>query len=186
MNKALKVRKFGVGSQNPEEARKLIPDLQIAGDTACWVLLHKEASEGQGFLYTTMAMDTGNGVVLKCTALELDYMGGKHLVENVTFLPGTQVQRVQDTWQIVSDNPRWPGADAYSLPELIPGSQLMDRETWEAKKRENGNTPAPTASQGSDDTAGNALRHPTDKAPDPDANKQEADSKDASHDTAGN
>jgi hypothetical protein len=72
-------------------ARKNVKDLRTWGDADVFKLIAKVSSEAEGWMKSTKAMDTGNGVVVQVTTQQRNADGTYSVAEALTFVPGVEV-----------------------------------------------------------------------------------------------
>jgi hypothetical protein len=63
-------------------------DTKLFGNVDMWRLVCKASSEAEGWMKSTKAVDTGNGVLVQVSTQQ-----GEHVAEAVTFVPGARLVR---------------------------------------------------------------------------------------------
>lgn len=81
-----------MGIRNPEELKKLIPDVKTFGNPDLFTLISKASSESQNWMKSTKAMETGNGVVVQVTT---DINGA--ISDALTFVPDATIYTDETT-----------------------------------------------------------------------------------------
>jgi hypothetical protein len=75
-------------------AKANISDLKVFGDGDTFQLICKASSESQGWMKSTKAMPTGNGVVVQVTTQQKNIDGTYSLAEALTFVPDVKIIEV--------------------------------------------------------------------------------------------
>jgi hypothetical protein len=70
-----------------EEAKKKVSDIKIVGDGDLFKVLSKASSTEQGWMKSTKAMSTENGVVVQVTTQQKNPDGSWAVAEALTFVP---------------------------------------------------------------------------------------------------
>lgn len=75
-------------------AKANISDLKVYGDGDTFQLICKASSESQGWMKSTKAMPTGNGVVIQVTTQQKNIDGTYSIAEALTFVPDVKIVEV--------------------------------------------------------------------------------------------
>lgn len=72
---------------NVAEAKANVSDIKVFGNGDLFQLIAKASSKEQGWMKSTKAMDTGNGVVVQVTTQQ-----GQNVAEALTFVPNVSIK----------------------------------------------------------------------------------------------
>lgn len=72
---------------NVKRAKDQVSDLEVYGNGDIFKLISKASSQSEGWMKSTKAMDTGNGVVVQVTTQQWD-----QVAEALTFVPGATIK----------------------------------------------------------------------------------------------
>jgi len=75
-------------------AKANISDLKVFGNGDTFQLICKASSQEQGWMKSTKAMPTGNGVVIQVTTQQKNLDGTYAIAEALTFVPGVKIIEV--------------------------------------------------------------------------------------------
>lgn len=75
-------------------AKANISDLKVFGNGDTFQLICKASSQEQGWMKSTKAMPTGNGVVIQVTTQQKNPDGSYAVAEALTFVPGVKIIEV--------------------------------------------------------------------------------------------
>ena len=75
---------------------KNVKDVVFWGNGDTFELISKASSESEGWMKSTKAMDTNNGVVVQVTTQQRNPDGSYSLAEALTFVPEASIYRVTD------------------------------------------------------------------------------------------
>src|SRR5687768_18531837 len=92
-------------------AKANISDLKVFGNGDTFQLICKASSQEQGWMKSTKAMPTGNGVVIQVTTQQKNLDGTYAIAEALTFVPGVKIIEV-DGVKIID-----------ALPQVQPRSE---------------------------------------------------------------
>lgn len=67
-------------------AKENVPDIQVYGNGDLFKLISKASSEKEGWMKSTKALFTGNGVIVQVTTQQ-----GDNVAEALTFVPGAKI-----------------------------------------------------------------------------------------------
>ena len=82
-------------------AAKKISDVKVWGSPDTFVLIAKASSEKQGWMKSTKAMPSGNGVTLQVTTRET-FNGSVSVAEALEYVPGVQIIEKVENDEVVS------------------------------------------------------------------------------------
>jgi hypothetical protein len=82
-----KVKSKTLGNTCANGATKNVKDIKFWGNGDLFKLISKASSEQEGWMKSTKAMDTGNGVVVQVTTQQRNPDGSYAVAEAVTFVP---------------------------------------------------------------------------------------------------
>jgi len=68
------------------DLKEKVSDVQVFGNGDTWQLICKASSVKEGWMKSTKAMETGNGVVVQVTTQQWD-----QVAESLVFVPGASV-----------------------------------------------------------------------------------------------
>lgn len=77
-----------------KDAKVNISDLKVFGNGDTFQLICKASSQEQGWMKSTKAMPTGNGVVIQVTTQQKNLDGSYAVAEALTFVPGVKIVEV--------------------------------------------------------------------------------------------
>ena len=77
---------------NAEEAKKKVSDIKIVGDGDSFKVLSTASSNEQGWMKSTKAMPTGNGVIVQVTTQQRNPDGSWAVAEALTFVPDVKIE----------------------------------------------------------------------------------------------
>jgi len=84
-------------------ATKNVRDIQFWGSKDAFKLISKAWSEEEGWMKSTKAMDTNNGVVVQVTTQQRNPDGSYSIAEALTFVPNASVyENKDDTGKVIS------------------------------------------------------------------------------------
>lgn len=81
------VTKKTLDNTNIKEAQTKVNDIQVFGNGDLFQLICKASSKEQGWMKSTKAMFTGNGVIVQVTTQQ-----GDNIAEALTFVPNVNIK----------------------------------------------------------------------------------------------
>lgn len=80
---------------NIEDVKQKVSDVVVFGDGDLFQLMSKASSKEQGWMKSTKAMPTGNGVVVQVTTQQKNPDGSYSVAEALTFVPDVKIVEVE-------------------------------------------------------------------------------------------
>ena len=76
--------------------RKNVSDVVFWGDGDAWKLIGKASSESQGWMKSTKAYQTFDGVIVQVTTQQRNIDGTYSVAEAITYVPGANIEEIKD------------------------------------------------------------------------------------------